>query len=42
MRDPRRADLAYLIWGTGHLLPSRHTNQGWIAAVVDAYRHMSS
>jgi Ser/Thr protein kinase RdoA (MazF antagonist) len=37
-RGPRLADLAYLIWGTGHWHPSRRPNQEWIDAVVNAYR----
>jgi Ser/Thr protein kinase RdoA (MazF antagonist) len=37
-RGPRLADLAYLIWGTGHWLPSRRMNEEWIDAAVNAYR----
>jgi Ser/Thr protein kinase RdoA (MazF antagonist) len=37
-RGPRLADFAYLIWGTGHWSPSRHTNEECIDAVVNAYR----
>ena len=37
-RGPRLADFAYLIWGTGNWSPSRHTNEEWIDAAVNAYR----
>jgi Ser/Thr protein kinase RdoA (MazF antagonist) len=37
-RGPRLADLAYLLWGTGHWTPSRQMHQESIDAAVAAYR----